>query len=285
MMAATAAATTSEDANPYGVISEKNVFRLNPPPPAAPAEVAKPPDIPKVMLSGFQKVGDRMKVYLAIPAKDAKDTTAYLALQAGEKERDVEVIKIREDKQEVDILNTGTLMTLTIKSNGFALTGGGAAPGKPGPAGGPPGPGGRRLNIPAGGPQPMRPTAGAPPPANADNAAIVAGGNGFNSGSPSYNGSTSSYGTSGAIVSGGMVQPEPGVGAVPNSAAAQIANSLLSGANSGQGYRMPVPENVVPASPVVQAAGLLIHQAAGGPPSPTGLEGPAEGGGPPGPEQ
>jgi hypothetical protein len=281
-MAATAAATTSEEANPYGVISEKNVFRLNPPPPPAPAEVAKPPDVPKVMLSGFQKVGNLMKVYLAIPAKDPKDT-AYLALQAGEKERDVEIIKIREDKQEVDIVNTGTLMTLSIKSNGYALTGGGA-PAKPGPAGGPPGPAGRRLSIPAGGPHPASPTAGAPPPANADNAAIIAGGPGFNSELPSYSGATSSFGAGSAIVSGGMAQPAAAAGAVPNSPSAQIANTLLSGANTGQGYRMPVPENVTPAPTVVQAAGLLIHQAAGGPPAPTGLEGPPEGG-PPGPEQ
>ncbi len=69
MIASTAVGTTSEEANPYAVISDKNVFHLNPPPPPAPAEATKPPDLQKVMLSGFQKVGDRMKVYLAIPAK------------------------------------------------------------------------------------------------------------------------------------------------------------------------------------------------------------------------
>ena len=56
----------------------------------------KPPDLPAVKLSGFQKIGAHMKVYLAIPAKDPKDT-AYLSLQQGEKGSDVEILAIRAE--------------------------------------------------------------------------------------------------------------------------------------------------------------------------------------------
>jgi hypothetical protein len=194
------------------------------------------------MLSGFQKVGERMKVYLAIPAKDPKDT-AYLALQAGEKERDVEIVKIRADKQEVDILNTGTPMTLTIASNGFPLSGGGAVA----KAGGPPPPGTpeiRRMPGFRGAPPPNMPAAAVPSPASRSGSAIIVGGGSGSSGGPQSYGS-SSYG--GAIVSGGNSAPVNTTAAVPNNPAAQIANTLFSGGATGQGYRMPAPENVAPA--------------------------------------
>jgi len=278
------AETSGEDANPYTMISDKNVFHLNPPPPPPSADATKPPDLQKVMLSGFQKVGERIKVYLAIPAKDPKDTT-YLALQAGEKERDVEIIKIRADKQEVDIINTGTRMTLTIASNGFALSSGGAvakAAGAPTPGM----PGNRRMPGMMGAPPPNMPTAAAPSPASSGGSAIVMGGGGENNGESQSFGSSrfgsSSYGSSspayggGAIVSGGNVSPVNTTGAAPGSPGSQIANTLFSGGTTGQGYQMPSQGNVAPAPPEVQAAGLLLHEAAGGPPAPTGLEGPTE---------
>jgi hypothetical protein len=276
MIASAVADTTSEDANPYAVISDKNVFHLNPPPPPPSTETAKPPDLQKVMLSGFQKVGNRMKVYLAIPAKDPKDT-AYLALQAGEKERDVEIVNIRADKEEVDILNTGTPMTLTVKSNGFALTGGGGAKG-----GGPPAPAGPGHRMP-GMPPPNVPAAAvSSPPAGGNSAIVVGGGGGGNNGGAQSFGSASygspSYGSpsygGGAIVSGGGPPIVTSGGGVPNSPGVQIANSLFAGGTSGQGYQVPTQPNVNPAPPEVQAAALMVHEAAGGPPAPPVLEEP-----------
>jgi hypothetical protein len=251
------AETTMDDSNPYAVISDKNVFHLNPIPPP-PAEKEKPLDLPKVMLSGFQKVGNNMKVYLAIPAKDPKENV-YLALMAGEKQRDVEIVKIRAEKQEVDIVNTGTPMTLSISNNGFALGGGAVGPIA---KGGPPTPGGfgnRRIPVVPGLPPPTLP--GAAP--GGGSALIIGGRN---------NGDSASAYTGNAIVSGNVAQPMTmGMGgAVPNNPAAQIANTLFSGANTGQGYRMPVSQ-APPEPPEVQAAGLLIHEAAGGPPAPTGI--------------
>ena len=255
-----AAEATIDDSNPYAVISDKNIFHLNPPPPLTPVVAPKPPDLQKVMLSGFQKIGDRMKVYMAVVAKDPKDT-AYLALQTGEKERDVEVVKIRADKQEVDIINTGTPMTLTIASNGFALTGGGGAGGKPerGPMPGPSLPGGRaRMPLMPGAPPPgVAPAAAAANEANSS--AIIMGGGGSSAGGSAYQGN--------AFVSGGAApyNPQPVAGA-PNAQAAQIANTLLNGAQ--ESYHPPAAQNVPPAPLPMQAAGLLLNEAAGGPPSP-----------------
>jgi hypothetical protein len=276
------AETPGEDANPYAVISDKNMFHLNPPPPPPSADAGKPPDLQKVMLSGFQKVGDRMKVYLAIPAKDPKDT-AYLSLQAGEKERDVEIVKIWADKQAVDIINTGTPMTLTIASNGFSLGSGGAvaktgAPPGPGGPGAPGAPGGRRMPAMMGALPHNAPAASAASRASSGVTPIVVGGGGANnSGSQGFGASSSgsSYG-GGAIISGGGSSPVNTVAAAPGSPASQIANSLFSGSTTGQGYQMPTPANVTPAPPEVQAATLLLHEAAGGPPAPMGLDGTPE---------
>jgi hypothetical protein len=274
MVASAVAETTGADANPYAVISDKNVFHLNPPPPPVSAESTKPPDLQKVMLSGFQKVGNRMKVYLAIPAKDPKDT-AYLALQAGEKANDVEIVKIRVEKQEVDIINTGTAMTLTIASNGFAVTGGGVAA-KTGGGPGPGMPGNHHMPGMPGAFPPSMPAAAVPSPASVSSggsAIIVGGGEGSSGGSGSFGSSavaSSSYG-GGAIVSGGQSSYGNTAAAAPNSPASQIANTLFSGGQS-QPYRMPTQDNIAPAPPEVQAAGLLLNQAAHGPPAPSGLE-------------
>jgi hypothetical protein len=256
MTASARVETTEEDPNPYAVISKMNVFRLNPPPPPVAAETAKPPDLQKVMLSGFQRVGQRLKVYLAIAAKDPKDV-AYLALQTGEKERDVEIVKIRPEKQEVDIVNAGMKMTLSIASNGFVLGGGTPVAGAKTP-GGPPAPGGianRRMPIVPGMPPP--PTAAAAP-APGGNSAIIVGGN--NNEGSSYAGN--------AYVTGGNTAPamSPGID-VPNSPAAQIANSLFNGTPVGAGNH--VPQATGPAAPPeVQAAEMLVQHAAGGPPPP-----------------
>ena len=78
-------------------------FILNPAPDVDPTPPPKPPDLPKVFLSGFQKVGDRgLTAYLLSDSvKDPKDTV-YLSLQQGEKGNDVEIVKVNEDKGAVD---------------------------------------------------------------------------------------------------------------------------------------------------------------------------------------
>src|SRR5271156_6010519 len=63
------------DANPYSVISDRNVFHLNPPPPSAPAEAPKPLELPTVMLTGIVGKDKSVKVYLALRSKESKGDT------------------------------------------------------------------------------------------------------------------------------------------------------------------------------------------------------------------
>jgi hypothetical protein len=238
--------------NPYNVISDRNVFRLNPPPPP-PEPEQKPVDLPKVMLTGFWTVGQRVKVLLAVPSKDAKVPPIYLTLGAGEGDQNLEVVNIRPSKEEVDILNSGTPQTLTVASNSYVSSPPPSAPGRPGGGGFPmpgmPGPGRR-----GGFPMPSAQSAAPAPMAAAytGGSAIVVGG-----------GDSTSFGGS-PIVSGGASY---GGDAPASTAAAQIANSLFSPA---QQYKPPVQDTAPPLPPEVQAAGLLLSEKmpGGGPPAP-----------------
>jgi hypothetical protein len=276
--------TAVSEANPYAVISDRNVFHLNPPPPPPSAE-EKPVDVPKVMLSGFRTVAGHTRVFLVLQPKDPKEGMTFMDLAQGERNKAVEVVKIDSEKRQVDIVNTGHSMTLTFADNGVAAAAA-PAPGQK-PAGGPPGlPGSRRANLPNMPPVPS-PQAGAPAAApGGTSAIIIGGGNSEGSGAgggagpivAGGNATTSSWNynnNNSAIVTGGGAPAESPMPVAGNPAGAQIANALL---NPASNYRMPTPP--VPAPPAVQAAELLVHAAAGGPPAPPGA---AEG--PPAPDQ
>ena len=140
---ATAAATAipsstldGNNSNPYAVIMDRNVFRLNPPP-APVVTNQKPVDLPKVYLNGIIKIGDEVRVLFSIPAKDTKSQTTYFKLAPGEKDGVLELVNIHPDQQEVDVLVNDTAMTLSMLSNSLAATdskAGGAHPGSPAPA-------------------------------------------------------------------------------------------------------------------------------------------------------
>jgi hypothetical protein len=228
-----------EEANPYSVISDRNVFHLNPPPLPPAAEPAKPLDLPKVMLTGFVGKGKSMKVLLAIPpAKDSKDTITYLSLAAGDREHDVQLVKIHLDKEEVEIINSGTAQTLSAKSNSYA-----AMAAAPRSCGGSPGekgvPGIHRPMLPGFTPPGFNPPAAPGPAAGAKQSVgsplIVGGGGGYGS---QFGGSSG-----GAIVSGGSSigaggaasgQYVPtgatatGAAATGNNVGSQIANTLFN---------------------------------------------------------
>jgi uncharacterized membrane protein YgcG len=302
------------DVNPYSVISDRNVFHLNPPPPPPAPPEAKPADLPKVMLTGFVGKGSRMKVYLAIPPANAKESIYYTSgLVPGDKDHGVELVKINYDKKEVDIINEGTAQTLSVKSNSYTSVAA-AAPGGKG-NGAPPGmPAGIGLrHQPPGFPSPNIPPRAAPTAAASPNggggSAIVAGGGGGGStivaggsgyggggggnaspfaanGASPYGGSSYGASTAGAIVSGGnSAYAPPGAPPAANNVGSQIATSLFN-PSTGH-YQMPPMAPPLPAS--VQAAGLLLHQQAGGPPAPPPVQQAAaeaageEGGGPPPP--
>jgi hypothetical protein len=118
-------AGAEDNSNPYAVISDANVFRLNTPPPAAGVDTGPPPDLPVVTLSGFIRDADHVKVLMAVKikdptkAKELQEVTSYLTLAEGEKDGVVELVKVHAEAEEVDIMNSGTPMTLTMKANGF----------------------------------------------------------------------------------------------------------------------------------------------------------------------
>lgn len=112
--------TFSEDAsNPYSVISERNVFHLNPPPPPPEPEKTKA-DLPVIKLSGFFKVGARTRALFSSMPKKKEDRWTYYNLAEGEKEGVLEVVKIDEADGKVDIMNSGTRATLTLKDDTVA---------------------------------------------------------------------------------------------------------------------------------------------------------------------
>lgn len=113
--------TMGEGANPYAVISERNVFRLNPPPALAAPE-QKPIDLPKVTLNGIFQMGNETRALLAIPSKDQKEAIHYFNLAPGQRENPLELVEINLVKGEVAIINSGTRMTLSLSSNSLAVT-------------------------------------------------------------------------------------------------------------------------------------------------------------------
>ncbi len=262
------------DANPYSIISDRNIFHLNPPPTNPPPPDTTLADLPKVMLTGIMKKHDAWEVFLAVPPKDNKENTVYLTLAPGEKQHDIELVKIRYDKEEVDIINGSIPQTLSVKSNSYASTA--AAP--------PPHAGGAPPGLPGfghkGGFAPLRntlPTPSGPSSATTPRggSAIIAGGGG---GSAIISGgagvaSPNAPFAGGAYVSGGNPGYNPtGGAAVPNAAGEQIANALLNQQNRGivpQPTAPPAPSEPLP----VQAAGMMVHEAAGGPPMPPLLPG------------
>jgi hypothetical protein len=287
---------TGDASNPYAVIIDKNIFRLNPKPPPAVAE-QKPVDLPKVYLNGIFKVGNDVRVLFSIQPKDTKIPVSYFKLApseraTGEGDEVLELVRIHPDQQEVDVLVNGTFMTLSMLSNSLASAGGkgasGAAP--PGAHRGPP-------------------AAAAPAPAAAvaapgGSAAIVVGADRDSSsygggvtlaggGAPTIGGDNSAV--SGGGFSGGVTVGGGGGGggsSVPsgiNTPGGQLANTLFSGAqNTGQNTGQTVPPATQVATPAEQAAGLIIYQAlhgGGGPPLPPPVAeaaGALGGGGPPG---
>jgi len=202
------AAEAASPSNPYGIIVDRNIFRLNPPPPPPEPAPVKPADLPKYMLTGIVTIGDQTRALFALAAKDAKDGPSYFNLLPSEKQGALELVSIDIKKREVAILNSGTPMTLSAASNSFAASAGGP------PAEAPGGPRGRRLPGFPPPPQPPAPVPAAPAggatAANQGGAIIIGGGGGA-----------------------GSSEPEPG-GVFPSGGGQNAANNFA--AESSPGY-------------------------------------------------
>jgi hypothetical protein len=129
-VAAVEASAADGDANPYSVIAQRNVFGLNPPPPAPEPDKGPPLVLPVVHLSGFMRKGEQWKALLAVevenPDPHGHPLSCYLTLAEGDKksvgsgakQAAVELVKAYAEQEKVDIINSGTAMTLSAKDKG-----------------------------------------------------------------------------------------------------------------------------------------------------------------------
>jgi hypothetical protein len=274
--AAAASEVVPDGGNPYSVISDRNVFHLNPAPDPKAAEAPKPVELPKVMLTGFVGKGSSMKVLFAIPpAKDSKDNTVtYLSLSPGDRDHDVQLVKIHLKEEEVEILNAGTAQTLSAKSNSYeAML---SAPHQGGGGGRP----GEMRGFPPGIHRPMLPGFNPPGAAPAEEhtfpsaarqggggSAVIAGG-GESSGAIVSGGSGGGFGGLGAgqyAQSGGAIGNTITTG---NNVGEQIANAL----SNPQASRLQTPISTGPVVPVEEQGPRMalgkLTSGGGGPPLP-----------------
>jgi hypothetical protein len=275
---------TGDASNPYAVIIDRNVFRLNPPPPPESAN-KKPVELPKVYLNGIIRVGDDVRVLFSIPPKDAKSLTSYFKLAPGEREDVLELVSIHPDQQAVDVIVDGTPMTLSMLSNSLASAPAGKpAGGSPAPAPAPAPRGGSSVII-AGEARNSAPYGnvtvgggggGGVTTIGGGNSSSFGGGSsgvtisggggggmtGLGGGGNGGGGSAISFG--GGNSSGGGVTSSGGGVTISGGAGAQIASALFSG-TQGQS-QTPYTPPPAPSTPVLseaqQVANMLLHNAA-----------------------
>jgi hypothetical protein len=113
------ARTSDEAANPYAVIGDRNIFHLNPIP-IPPQEDQVKKDLPVIKLSGFLEIGTKVRALFCSSPKQPKEEPAYYNLAEGEKSDMLEVVKIHYKEGLVDIINSGTPMTLSLKDDSLA---------------------------------------------------------------------------------------------------------------------------------------------------------------------
>jgi hypothetical protein len=140
--------TASSD-NPYTAIAVRNLFGLNPP--APPGPFVDPADnLPKITPTGIMGVFSNFQVLFKVsPAKPSPaDKDQFYILSQGQRQDDIEVVKIDDQKSLVTFDNHGTTQELPLAESSTAGGGGGAAASAPagGMTGMPPRGPGARVN-------------------------------------------------------------------------------------------------------------------------------------------
>jgi hypothetical protein len=133
------AGDTVTPGDPYGTVIERNVFGLNPPPPpnANPQDANNPP--PKITPNGTMDILGELQVLFKVvqqprPGSPPTPDESYI-LSEGQRQDDIEVVKIDEKNSIVTFNNHGETQTLPLVTTMPASTpaGGAEAPvGKPG---------------------------------------------------------------------------------------------------------------------------------------------------------
>jgi hypothetical protein len=183
------AAGTPESSPPYAVIASRNVFDLLPLTNNEAADAAAlAADLPKITPNGIMNLFGKLQVIFKVaeskpvgrpmPGQPNKDTSYVMC--EGERQDEIEVIKINEADAVVTFNNHGTMQELPLV---VAAPGGPGAPGRPGAPGGGPGTSGVHPTFRSG---------GIPPPNRFSPPGRPTGGNpGSNGGMPSLGGAAS----------------------------------------------------------------------------------------------
>jgi hypothetical protein len=120
--------------NQYQNISDRNVFGLRPPPAQLPA-TNPPAALPKITLTGITTIlGNKRALMKVAPTglKPGDPKELSMILTEGQREGDIEVLQIDENRGSVKVNNSGTEMLLTFEKDGAKL------PASPGPQPAPP---------------------------------------------------------------------------------------------------------------------------------------------------
>lgn len=137
---AATAASSDTSANPYESIVARNVFGLNPIPPAATVEQPKGPPPPKITLTGITTIFGPpealFKVAGVVRNGGHPQDESYI-FSEGEEQDDVEVTKIDTDNKEVTFINHGVQQNIKLAAGDASSGAAPAAPSWPGRTGHP----------------------------------------------------------------------------------------------------------------------------------------------------
>ena len=127
LLSAPAIAATSADNNtdsPYSAIIERNVFNLHaPPPPINPADLIKHTPPPKITLTGITTILGKKVTFLTTPPVKPGAPPDAVMLTEGQALNDIEVKRIDEKANVVDVINHGEAQTLDFENNGAKPSG------------------------------------------------------------------------------------------------------------------------------------------------------------------
>ena len=121
--------TASSD-SPYATIAVRNVFGLNPPQPVTNSAPTLEDLLPKITLQGIMGVfGSYQALFKVSPPKAAAaDKDQYYILNEGQRQDDIEVVKIDYERSVVTFDNHGTTQELPLAEPSGSGSSGGAAP-------------------------------------------------------------------------------------------------------------------------------------------------------------
>ncbi len=121
--------------NPYAPVVTRNIFGLNPPAPVDPNAQADATPPPKITPNGIMSIFGQLQVLFKVanPAKDGKPAAdADYILSEGQRQDDIEVVKIDEKAGVVTFNNHGENQELPLVAAAATGSPGSAAGGGPG---------------------------------------------------------------------------------------------------------------------------------------------------------